>query len=315
MRPERAEAGGAAERRSSRAADEYALHIDVESLYRQHMTEADRRVLLAVTPGRGNLDALASPELEAAVFGTLAGATEPPVGVSAGDAISPFLAFAVAVHRTAVALESATFVEERVGPGRRIPVFDVAALSAMVKDPLRRYFFIELLASYTRVSSGVAWRRTARGWKRHRFSELDPARLAGLLDVVTPEERAGIYRRLGDCSLFLLGVFPDHPPPWWAPPPTASCGTAASGGTTSPTPRAPRCSNAWAPRGTGRRCTWPPRPGTLQPARWPSPVRSQTTSPTPGACSTPSRTATSSHCAGGGSPRSAPARPPPCRAT
>lgn len=30
--------------------------------------------------------------------------------------------------------------------------------------------------------------------------------------MVEPAERAGVYRRLGDLALFLVGVFPDHPP-------------------------------------------------------------------------------------------------------
>lgn len=181
--------------------------MDVELLYRQHLGEADRR-LLATAAGEGAPigTALASPDVEAAVF-----ATADDAGVSTG--VSPFLVFATAVHRTAVALETATFVEERWAPRVRIPVFDTAALRDLLSDPARRYFLIELLTSYTRVSSGVTWTRTARGWRRRRFSELDPARLAGMLEVVDASERPGVYRRLGDLALFLLGVFPDHPPP------------------------------------------------------------------------------------------------------
>jgi hypothetical protein len=51
---------------------------------------------------------------------------------------------------------------------------------------------------------------TRRGWRRQRFSELDPVRLAGLLEVVSDAERPGILRRLGDLALFLTGVFPDY---------------------------------------------------------------------------------------------------------
>jgi len=52
--------------------------------------------------------------------------------------------------------------------------------------------------------------QTRRGWRRQRFSELDPVRLAALLEVVPAAERVGIYRRLGDLALFLTGVFPDQ---------------------------------------------------------------------------------------------------------
>jgi hypothetical protein len=89
-------------------------------------------------------------------------------------------------------------------------VFNVAQLRELLAEPVRRFFFVELLASYTHVASGVTWERTRRGWRRRRFSELDPVRLAGLLEVVAPAEQAGVYRRLGDLALFLTGVFPDH---------------------------------------------------------------------------------------------------------
>jgi hypothetical protein len=185
---------------------------DVELLYRQHLTEADRR-LVAELVSRGFSDssldtidvsaALGHPALEAAIF-------EDPVGEAALVAASPFLTFAVAVHRTGAHLERATFVSEWVGPRQRIPVFNVAQLSDLVAEPVRRFFLVELLASYTHVASGVTWERTRRGWRRRRFSELDPLRLASLLEVVSPTEQAGVYRRLGDLALFLSGVFPDH---------------------------------------------------------------------------------------------------------
>ena len=51
-----------------------------------------------------------------------------------------------------------------------------------------RFFFVELLASYTHVVSGSTWTATRRGWRRRRFSELDPVQLAGLLGVVDLQE-------------------------------------------------------------------------------------------------------------------------------
>jgi len=180
--------------------------IDVELLYRQHLNDTDHQMLRQLAGDDVPVSvALGLPAVEAEVFGEQA---RPLVFVG----VSPFLTFATAVHRTAVALETATFVEERWAPRVRIPVFDAAALRSLVSDPVRRYFLVELLASYTREASGATWTRTARGWRRRRFSELDPTRLAELLEVVEASERSGIYRRLGDLALFLLGVFPDHPP-------------------------------------------------------------------------------------------------------
>lgn len=180
--------------------------VEVELLYRQHLTCSDRDLLEGVIGQDLPLTcALALPAVEEAVFGE-----QVQVGVTVG--VSPFLAFATAVHRTAARLEHVSFVEERWAPRVRVPVFDVVALRDLLSDPLRRWFLVELLASYTRVSSGVTWSRTARGWRRRRFSELDPACLAEQLQYVGRSERPGVYRRLGDLALFLLGVFPDHLP-------------------------------------------------------------------------------------------------------
>jgi hypothetical protein len=123
---------------------------------------------------------------------------------------SPFLAFAVLVSRGAQDLAQARFVEEWIGPGRRVPMFEVGALRDFTGDSLRRLFLAELLASYTHVASGAVWVQTARGWRRRRFSELDPLRLIELLEAVPEAERPALYRRLGDLSLFLTGVFPDY---------------------------------------------------------------------------------------------------------
>jgi hypothetical protein len=91
-----------------------------------------------------------------------------------------------------------------------MPLFDVARLRDFMSSPWNLYFLSELLASYTHGSSGSVLVSTRRGLRRQRFSELDPVRLAGLLEVISEEERPGILRRLGDLSLFLTGVFPDY---------------------------------------------------------------------------------------------------------
>jgi hypothetical protein len=123
---------------------------------------------------------------------------------------SPFLVFALAIQRGAEDLRGAAFVGEWAGPRRRLPVFDTASLRDFLAAPARRLFLAELLASYVHVASGSVLVQTRRGWRRQRYSELDPVRLAALLDVVPKAERVGIYRRLGDLTLFLTGVFPDH---------------------------------------------------------------------------------------------------------
>lgn len=124
--------------------------------------------------------------------------------------LSPFLVFAVAVARAETELRDAAFVPEWFGARQRVPVFDAPALRDLLRDPAIRLFLTELLASYTHVASGSVWVQRRRGWRRQRWSELDPVRLAALLEVTPEAERVGIYRRLGDLALFLTGVFPDY---------------------------------------------------------------------------------------------------------
>ena len=206
----------------------------VGSGYADHLTDADLSLLVAVsqdTDRPAGLEAGASwlrrrpealpelvgdPRMFRAVFG-------PADAASARAALaSPFLVFAVAVHRAAAELESMDHVPERSGKRQRVPLFDAPELRDFLGSPARRLFLAELLGSFTRNAAGpyraavggqpgarpVRPARGARGARR--FSELDLARMAGLLDAVPEAERAGVYRRLGDVALFLTGVFPDY---------------------------------------------------------------------------------------------------------
>jgi hypothetical protein len=123
---------------------------------------------------------------------------------------APFLAFAVLVARVHRALGEASFVREWIGPERRVPVFDAGTLRDFLAEPGRRYFLADVLASYIHVASGSVWVRSGRGWRRRRFSELDPMGLIELIEASPEQDRPLLWRRLGDLSLFLTGVFPDY---------------------------------------------------------------------------------------------------------
>lgn len=188
--------------------------------YLEHLSDTDLAVLGGVADALGErtsaLDLRTSPEsIQTLIAHPMAwdrlfgGSSRNPFLLA-----SPFLVFTLFVHRVGLDLRGVSFVEERVGPQKRLPVFDVVALRNFVADPWHRLFLAELLASYTHVASGSVWVQARRGWRRQRYSELDPIRLASLLDVVPEEDRPGIYRRLGDLALFLTGVFPDRSSSW-----------------------------------------------------------------------------------------------------
>ncbi len=195
--------------------------------YASHLTDADLRLLVSVTgapAGAGQLggagDAVdlswlrGDPETllrlleHPGVFRAVLGAEDAARGWAVPA--SPFLVFAAFVQQAAAELASVDHVPERTGLRQRVPLFDAPALRDFLNDPARRLFLTELLASFTRVASGRYRVRVGGRMRTRRFSELDPVRLAGLLDAVPPAERPGVYRRLGDATLFLTGVFPDY---------------------------------------------------------------------------------------------------------
>jgi len=210
------------------------------SAYADYLTEADLRLIAravgasaaAVAELAGDAAAieglLADPRVFSAVFGTVSPAS--PVSPAVPEVLvfaSPFLAFGVAVHRAVADLAAMDYLPERSGLRQRVPVFDTPELRDFLGSAERRLFLAELLASFTRVASGryrvpSRWGGSGPGAapgpgagsggrsRTRRFSELDPVKLAGLIEVAPEESRPGIYRRLGDVSLFLAGVFPDY---------------------------------------------------------------------------------------------------------
>jgi len=185
----------------------------VAERYAEHLTDTD---LLTLAGGRREQAAAlrAQPSLVLDVLDR-PGVAESLLSARAEDPerftyVSPFLVFAAAVHRASASLVGVTYVPERTGPRSRLPVFDGPQLAAFATVPRHRLFVAELLTSYARVASGVSYCRTARGWRRQRWDELDLPRLAALLDALPAAERTAVWRRLGDGALFLAGVFPKH---------------------------------------------------------------------------------------------------------
>ncbi len=201
----------------------------VGSGYADHLTDADLGLLASVSEEPGSEDRAASwlrghpgelPRLvgDPRVFQAVFGPGARPAGAAARATLaSPFLIFAVAVHRAAADLATMDHVPERSGQRQRVPLFDAPQLRDFLGSAARRLFLAELLASFTRnaaqyrpTAKGLPGARQARPARGRRFSDLDLVQMAGLLDAVPEAERAGVYRRLGDAALFLTGVFPDY---------------------------------------------------------------------------------------------------------
>lgn len=191
------------------------MHDDVATRqWLVHLTERDLELLSRLAP-RTDVDAdrlRTDPDALTRVLGHEA-VHDAAFGESADEPFllaSPFLVFALITHRSWNDLGTVQAVDEWVGARQRLPVLSSGQLMGFLDRPAHRLFITELLASYTRVVSTITWTRTRRGWRRRKFSELDPVRLASLLELVPETEHAGVYRRLGDLALFRTGVFPDH---------------------------------------------------------------------------------------------------------
>lgn len=117
----------------------------------------------------------------------------------ASHIVSPFLLFAVLVHRVADDLRQATYVNDWSGPKSRLPVFDVTPLQEFLEDSGRRLFLTALLASFALPEPPPV-----------PADPFDLTDLARWVDQALPADRLRLLRRLGDLSLFMAGVFPDH---------------------------------------------------------------------------------------------------------
>ncbi len=115
------------------------------------------------------------------------------------NVVSPFLLFAVMVHRAAAELRTATFVNDWVGPRARLPVFDVAPLQEFIEAPSRLFFLVRLLESFAVPEPPPV-----------PANPMDLSDMAIWLDQTLPADRATLLRKLGDLSLFMTGVLPDH---------------------------------------------------------------------------------------------------------
>ena len=112
--------------------------------------------------------------------------------------ITPRLLFAVLVHRSADELAETEWVADWVGPGSRLPVFDVEPLVEFADAPARLRFVATLLVDFTVPRPGPV------GTDRLGLDEL-----VDWLDAVEPDARIALLRQLGDIALFQAGVFPD----------------------------------------------------------------------------------------------------------
>ncbi len=123
--------------------------------------------------------------------------------------ISPVLYFEILLRKAVKDLSRSSYTLEKTTT-MSIPVFDISDLVEFLsKKPLLVYL-ADMLSSFTRIESHTFSIRVGdRVWKKIRFNDLDIKSLMRFCEAVDEEMRLGLYKRIADISLFILGIFPD----------------------------------------------------------------------------------------------------------
>ena len=124
--------------------------------------------------------------------------------------ISPILFFEVLLRNAARELSKASYTLERTR-SMHIPVFDTQQLVELLKQPSVLTYLADMLSTFTRIESYAVSFRIRKGiWKKIRFNDMDIISLMRFSEVLEEKYRFGLYKRMADICLFILGIFPDY---------------------------------------------------------------------------------------------------------
>ena len=123
--------------------------------------------------------------------------------------ISTSLYFEILLRHTAKQFAEASYTIEK-NRTMTIPVFDTQDLVELLNDPWMVTYLADMLSSFTRIESYSLTFRIRKGiWRKIRFNDMDIDSLIHLSEAVADELRMGLYKRIADICLFVLGIFPD----------------------------------------------------------------------------------------------------------
>lgn len=124
--------------------------------------------------------------------------------------ISPTLFFEILLRKVSRDLKGASYTLEKMGTVK-VPVFDAKSVADFLSRESLLHYLADMLSSFTKVQSYVVSVQLKEGtWEEIRFSDLDLFSLMALVDVADEPYRLGLYKRIADLCLFILGMFPDY---------------------------------------------------------------------------------------------------------
>ncbi len=123
--------------------------------------------------------------------------------------ISPILFFEVLLRKAVKEIGRSSYTIEK-SINMSIPVFDSQEVVELLnKKPLLHYL-ADMLSSFTKIKSYSFSLRLKEGFfKKITFTDTDLPTLMAMCDVVEERYRLGLYKRIADICLFMLGVYPE----------------------------------------------------------------------------------------------------------
>ncbi len=124
--------------------------------------------------------------------------------------ISPSLFFEILLRKAVSDLSKASYTLEKTR-NMSIPVFDTQDLVELLNDPSIVTYLANMMSTFTRIESYTVSFRIRKGfWKKIRFNDMDITSLIRFSEAIEDEYRLGLYKRIADVCLFILGIFPDY---------------------------------------------------------------------------------------------------------
>jgi hypothetical protein len=124
--------------------------------------------------------------------------------------MSPSLFFEVLLRKARQDLKQVSYTLEKTRT-MSIPVFDTDGVVELLADESHLIYLADMLASFTKIQSyTVVFKEKGGSWRRIRFNDLDIHSLRSFCELVEEEYRIGLYKRIADICLFILGIFPEH---------------------------------------------------------------------------------------------------------
>ncbi|MGD8992312.1 MAG: hypothetical protein PVI00_12730 [Desulfobacterales bacterium] len=124
--------------------------------------------------------------------------------------ISPSLFFEILLRKASRALARSSYTLEKTR-SMSIPVFDTQELVELLSDDSIVAYLANMLSTFTRIESyTISFRIRTGFWKKIRFNDMDIAGLMRFSETIEDEYRLGLYKRIADVCLFILGIFPDY---------------------------------------------------------------------------------------------------------